>query len=195
MDNETYIVVSDVIEYNFCPRFIYFMYCLDIPQHEKKRYKVRRGREVHKIREKTNREYLRKKLRVVRKEVDVPLTSRKNHYKGLIDEILFLDDGTAAVMDYKFAEYREKTFRTHKYQSILYGELIRENYGVDVEKGYICYTRSNNKVKEIVFSDRDLKKALDVVDEILRIIQTGFYPKKTKYSMKCVDCCYRNICV
>ena len=195
MDNETYIVVSDVIEYNFCPRFIYFIYCLDIPQHEKKRYKVRRGREVHKIREKTNREYLRKKLRVVRKEVDVPLTSRKNHYKGLIDEILFLDDGTAAVMDYKFAEYREKTFRTHKYQSILYGELIRENYGVDVEKGYICYTRSNNKVKEIVFSDRDLKKALDVVDEILRIIQTGFYPKKTKYSMKCVDCCYRNICV
>lgn len=195
MDNEIFIVVSDVIEYNFCPRFIYFMYCLDIPQHEEKRYKVRKGREIHKIREKTNKEYLRRKLNVMRKEADVLLASRKNHYKGLIDEILFLDDGTAAPMDYKFAEYREKTFRTHRYQSVLYGELIRENYNIDVQRGYVCYTRNNNRVKEIIFRDRDLKKALDMVDDILRIIQTGFYPKKTKYSMKCVDCCYRNICV
>lgn len=195
MDNETFIVVSDVIEYNFCPRFIYFMYCLDLPQHEEKRYKVRKGREIHKIREKTNKEYLRRKLNVVRKEVDVLLVSRKNHYKGLVDEILFFDEGTAAPMDYKFAEYREKTFRTHRYQSVLYGELIRENYDVDVQRGYVCYTRSNNRVKEIMFRDRDLKKALDMVDNTLRIIQTGFYPKKTKYSMKCVDCCYRNICV
>ena len=195
MDNETFVVVSDVIEYNFCPRFIYFMYCLDIPQHEEKRYKVRKGREIHKIREKTNKEYLRRKLNVVRKEFDVPLTSRKNHYKGIIDEILFLDDGTAAPMDYKFAEYREKTFRTHRYQSVLYGELIRENYNVDVKKAYICYTRSNNKVKEILFTERDKKMALDMINEILKIIQTGFYPKKTRYKMKCIDCCYRNICV
>ncbi len=171
------------------------MHCLDIPQHEEKRYKVRRGREIHKLRIKTNKEYLRKKLNVVRKELDVPLTSNKNNYKGLIDEILFFDDGTASPMDYKFTEYREKKFRTHKYQSVLYGELIRENYGVVVNRGYICYARSNNLVQEIEFTDKDLKDALDMVNEILKIIQTGFYPKKTRYKMKCVDCCYRNICV
>ncbi|MEA3255812.1 MAG: CRISPR-associated protein Cas4 [Candidatus Altiarchaeota archaeon] len=195
MNNKTYVVVSDVIEYNFCPRFIYFMYCLDIPQHEGARFKVRKGREIHKVREKTNRDYLRKRLNVVRKEVDVLLTSKKNHYKGLVDEILFLDDGTAAAMDYKFAEYQDKTFRTHKYQAVLYGELIRENYGIDVERAYICYTRSNNKVKEIRFTDRDKRTALDMVQEVLQIIQTGFYPKKTRYTIKCIDCCYRNICV
>ncbi len=171
------------------------MYCLDIPQHEEKRYKVLKGREIHKIREKTNKEYLRRRLDVVKKEFDVLLISRKNHYKGIIDEILFLDDGTASPMDYKFAEYREKIFRTHKYQSILYGELVRENYNVDVQKGYICYSRSNNMVKEILFNDKDTKKALEMVSEVLQTIQTGFYPKKTKYPMKCVDCCYRNICV
>ncbi len=195
MDEETFVIVSDIIEYNFCPRFIYFMYCLDIPQHEEKRYKVLKGRDIHKIREKTNKEYLRRRLNVVKKEFNVPLASRKNYYKGIIDEILFLDDGTASPMDYKFAEYREKTFRTHKYQSILYGELIRENYNLDVKGGYICYARSNNMVKEILFNDRDTKKALEMVSEVLQTIQTGFYPKKTKYSMKCVDCCYRNICV
>jgi len=189
------ITVSDVIEYNFCPRFIYFMHCLNIPQHEGKRYKVLKGRNIHKIRTKTNREYLRRKLNVVRKELDIPLTSEKNNYKGIVDEILFFEDGTASPMDYKFAEYKEKPYKTHKYQSILYGELIRENYDIEVNKGYVCYTRSNNLMKEIEFRDRDLRDALEMVNEIVKIIQTGFYPKKTKYSMKCVDCCYRNICV
>lgn len=189
------IVVSDLIEYGFCPRFIYFMHCLKIPQHEEKRYKVLKGREIHKIRVKTNREYLRRKLNVVRKEFDVPLTSKDGNYRGIIDEILFFGDGTASPMDYKFAEYRERPFRTHRYQLVLYGELIRENYGIEVNRGYICYTRSNNKVKEIEFRSRDLNDALRMVGEIAEIIQTCFYPKKTKYSMKCIDCCYRNICV
>ena len=38
-ESSTIITISDVLEYLFCPRFIYFMYCLDIPQHEEKRYK------------------------------------------------------------------------------------------------------------------------------------------------------------
>ncbi|MDD3874557.1 MAG: hypothetical protein PHE01_10315, partial [Methanosarcina sp.] len=39
-DSETIIRISDVLEYLFCSRFIYYMYCLDIPQHEEKRFKV-----------------------------------------------------------------------------------------------------------------------------------------------------------
>ena len=29
-DSETIITISDVLEYLFCPRFIYYMHCLDI---------------------------------------------------------------------------------------------------------------------------------------------------------------------
>ena len=43
---EIFITPSDVIEYLYCPRFIYYMKCLDIPKHEDKRYKVVKGREV-----------------------------------------------------------------------------------------------------------------------------------------------------
>ena len=118
-ETETMITISDVLEYLFCPRFIYFMYCLDIPQHEEKRFKVLKGREVHEIRRLTNTEYARKKLNCTRKERDVFIASKENRIKGIVDEVLFLEDGTAAPLEYKFAEYKDKIFRTYKYQLIL----------------------------------------------------------------------------
>lgn len=194
-ESEVFITVSDVMEYLFCPRFIYFMCCLGIPQREEKRYKVLKGRELHETREKVNKSYIRKKLQCVGKEVSVYLASRKYHLKGEVDEVLFLDDGTAAPLDYKFAEFKEVLFRTHKYQSALYGLMIADNYGVEVNRGFVCYTRSNHLVKEVKFRDKDFERSIAMVNEILEIIQKGFYPKGTKYKARCVDCTYRNICV
>ena len=46
---EIFITVSDALEYLFCPRFIFFERCLMIPEHQEKRYKVLKGRELHEI--------------------------------------------------------------------------------------------------------------------------------------------------
>lgn len=109
------INISDVLEYVFCHRFIYYIYCLDIPQHEEKRFKVLKGRAVHEERRVNNPEYLRRRVGVVRKETSVFLASKKHHIKGIIDEILFLEDGTAAPFEYKFAEYKNTVFKTHRH--------------------------------------------------------------------------------
>jgi len=73
--------------------------------------------------------------------------------------------------------------------------LIKDNYNSEVKKGYICYIRSNYLLKEIEFTPKEFDKAIGVIEEMLDIIQKGYYPKKTKYRMKCIDCCYKNICV
>ena len=112
IQEEIFITPSDVIEYLFCPRFIYYMRCLDIPQHEDKRYKVMKGREVHEEKAKINREYLRKKLGCVAKDISVYLTSSVLHLKGEVDEVLSSSDGTLAPLDYKFAEYKDWVFQT-----------------------------------------------------------------------------------
>lgn len=192
---EIYITPSEVIEYLYCPRFIFYMNVLCIPQHEEQRYKVLKGRELHEKKERVNREYLRKKLGVTAKDILVYLASQRYHLKGIVDEVLSLEDGTLAPLDYKFAEYKDTTYRTHKYQSVLYGLLIKDNYGQEVKKGYVCYLRSRHKVKEIAFQQKDFDEALRIIDEILTIVQKGFYPRKTKSSIRCIDCCYRNICV
>lgn len=171
------------------------MYCLDIPQHQEKRFKVLKGREVHETRKLTNKDYVRKKLSCLKKESDVFIASKNNHIKAIVDEILFLEDGTAAPLEYKFAEYKEKIFKTYKFQLVLQALLIKENYNIEVNRAYLCFTRSNSLVKEIEINSSDFKKAEKIVQEIVDIVQKGLYPKTSKSSRKCVDCCYRNICV
>lgn len=195
VQEEIFITPSDVIEYLYCPRFIYYMKCLDIPQHEHERYKVIKGREVHEEKSRINREYLRKKLGCVAKDITVYLTSSILNLKGEVDEVLSFPDGTLAPLDYKFAEYKDWVFQTHKYQSSLYALLIMENYGREVNRGYVCYLRSNNFVKEIPFCSADFERAKNIVKEILRIISAGYYPKKASSLAHCIDCCYKNICV
>lgn len=189
-----YITPSEIIEYLYCPRFIYFMNCLEIEQHEEQRYKVLKGRKIHEERRVTNIDYLRKTLGCIGKELDVYMSSNNYHLRGKVDEVLHLADGTLAPLDYKYAEYRDTTYRTHKYQSALYAILIKETYHKEVVRGFICYVRSGNKIKEIYYRENDFVKAQGVVSEMLKIMQTGYFPRGTNYRVKCVDCCYRNIC-
>lgn len=186
---------SEIIEYLYCPRFTYFMFVLDIQQHEEKRYKVQVGREIHDEKAQINKDYLRKKIGVTAKEQEVYLSSEEFHLKGIVDEVLTLENGTMAPLDYKFAEYSDYMFSTHKYQSLCYALLIEANYGLPVEKGFIVYTRSNNKLIEIEFKDEDRDKLKEIIREMVLIIQKGFFPKKTKSTARCGDCTYRNICV
>jgi CRISPR-associated exonuclease Cas4 len=190
-----FLTPSVIIEYLFCPRFIYFMHCLNIPQHEEKRFKVLMGREVHEKKARLNKKYLRKKIGCIKRENLIYLVSERYHLKGEVDEVLFLEDGTLAPLDYKFTEYKDRLYRTHRIQSILYGLLITDNYGQEVKKGFLYYIRSKNLIKEIIFSKRDFEKVNNIIREILFIIQDGYFPKATPYKIRCVDCCYKNICL
>ncbi len=186
---------SEIIEHLYCPRFTYFELYLIIPEHEEKRFKVLMGREVHKDKAQINKDYLRKKIGVTGKETEVYLSSEKLHLKGIVDEVLTLNDGSMAPLDYKFAEYKETQYKTHKTQSLAYGMLISENYGKPASKGFVVYTRSRNKLIEIEFKQKDIDDFQKIIEEMLLIIQKGYYPKKTSSKAKCEDCAYRNICV
>ena len=59
--NDEMITVSDVVEYMYCPRFVYFERVLGIPQHEEKREKVIIGRNIHELKEKINKQSIRNK--------------------------------------------------------------------------------------------------------------------------------------
>ena len=65
----------------------------------------------------------------------------------------------------------------------------------EVRQGFVCYVRSKNKVKRIPFSDKDFKESIKIVNKTLDIIQHERFPKKTSFKLRCIDCCYKNICV
>jgi CRISPR-associated exonuclease Cas4 len=189
------LTVSHILEHLYCARFTYFEYVLGVPERQERRGLVMTGRQVHEERTRINPGYLRKKLGVAERKLDVPLTSARLGVRGVVDEVLTLADGSMAPFDYKFAPAPKEMFHNQKVQSALYALLIAENFRVPVRRGFICYTRLHYKVVELPHSEEDLAQAAAVADEVLRIIQTGLFPPATRWKARCVDCCYRNICV
>jgi len=191
--SQTSITPSEIIQYLYCPRFIYFENVLGIPQYEEKSYKAMRGRHLHDDKTRMNKEYLRKKLGVIEKYQEQYLTNKM--LRGKVDEVLLLEDGSAAPLDYKFAQYKDKVFNTYKTQLACYAWLIEENFERPVNRGYLVYARSKSKLVEVkldkTFKESVKKKAKAIVE----IIDQNRFPKATRYKKRCLDCTYRNICI
>lgn len=187
------ITPSDIIQYLYCPRFTYFEYVLAIPQYEEKSYKAMRGRQLHDYKKEVNKEYLRKKLGVTEKYQEQYLTNE--FLRGQVDEVLQFNDGTMAPLDYKFAQYKDRVFDTYKTQLFCYAWLIEENFSVDVEKGYLVYTRSKNKLVEVEITNESKRKVKEAAKDIIDIIRKNRFPKATRYKKRCTGCTYRNICI
>jgi len=170
------LTASDLLEHLFCPRFTYFEKYLHISQHEEKRYKVEKGRAIHEERKKINPDYLRKKIGCINREFSVYLASPEG-WKGVVDEVLELNDGTMAPLDYKFAEYNGKTFYNHKVQLVYYASLINHHFQKPVTRGFIIYTRSKNKLVEIPIRESDYTKLRTITREIQDTIKKGKYPR------------------
>ncbi|MFA7544120.1 MAG: CRISPR-associated protein Cas4 [Candidatus Cloacimonadaceae bacterium] len=190
-----FVTPSDVVEYMYCPRFVYFMNVLGIEQHEHKRTLVNKGRDIHEKKLVENKDYLRKRLNAIDKYLDVYLSSEKLHLVGKVDEVLVLGNGNAMPLDYKYAYWENKLYKTHKMQQILYALLIEENFERPVNQAAIVYIRSKNHLEIFEITDAMKKKALDVVNKIFKITRDGIFPNTKAVKRKCEDCCYRNICI
>jgi CRISPR-associated exonuclease Cas4 len=186
---------SDVLEHIYCPRFTWFMHVQNIPQYEDRRFKVLKGREVHQRRETENKAYLRRKLGVVKKETAVYLASAKLRLRGIIDELLWLADGSIAPLDYKFTPPRDNAFKTHRIQITLYAMLAAAEYQQSVHKGFVAYIRGPTNLIEIPITEDALEDAARQIDQIFAIISSSRLPRHTPYRARCQDCCYKNICV
>lgn len=184
---------SQIIEYLYCPRYTYFEYVLRIPQYEDKFYKVTRGREVHNEKLERNKEYLLKKIGVKNKWIDQYLGIEG--LRGKVDEVLQLDNGTFAPLDYKFALWKDKVYDTYKQQLYCYAVLIEETYKVKVEKGFLVYTRSKHKLVEISIPPIAKQEIKTSMEKMLLIIEQNKFPKATTFKKRCVNCTYRNICI
>lgn len=191
---EDYVTPSDIIEFLYCPRFTYYMKCLDIRQYEEKRFKVQVGREKHIEKSNSSISYVRKRIDGISKEQEKYLISKVYKLKGRVDELYLFNDGSYAPLDYKFAEYKDKDFETYKIQMALYSLMVEDIYSVEVKRFFLVYLRSKNLIKEQEFDDKLRKKCKKYIEDYSKVI-SGYYPKATSSKMRCVDCCYRNLCI
>jgi len=186
------ITPSHIIQYLYCPRFTYFEYVLRIPQYEERHFKVQKGRLVHEEKARQNMEYLRQRIGVVKKELNLYLTN--DLLRGEVDEVLWLADGSIAPLDYKYAKYEDKIYSTYQTQLYCYAWLIRSNFSMPVTRGYLVYTRSRNRLVEVPIAEKSVEAVKKAAQSIGEIIVKNKYPKATKNKKRCLTCTYRNIC-
>lgn len=192
-ENEQYITPSEIVEFIYCSRFTYFMNNLGIKQHAEKRYKVKAGLEKHTDKKLQSVDNVRKKIHGISKEQEKFLISKKYKLKGMIDEIYHLKDGSYAPLDYKFAEYKDIDYTTHKIQMGLYCLMIEDVYNVKVNKFFLVYLRSNNLLKEIEFDYTLRERCIKAMTDYRQVL-LGYFPEGDNNENKCIDCCYKNIC-
>lgn len=185
---------SQIIEYLYCARYTFFEYVLQIPQNEEKFYRVIKGREIHDNKLEQNKDYLRKKIGVEAKWLNQYLAMEG--LRGIVDEVLKLQDNSYAPLDYKFAEWKDCVYETYKQQLACYAVLIENNFeGALVKRGYLVYTRSQNNLVEVIINDEDKGSIRNSIKEMLVIIEGNKFPRATNVKKRCLNCTYRNICI
>ncbi|CAM2010423.1 CRISPR-associated protein Cas4 [Acanthopleuribacter pedis] len=185
--------VSEVMAHQFCPRFTWFGGVLGIAENQERDFKVRRGREVHADKEAADRGYLRQRLGVVDKEQGVYLGRPDLPFRGIVDEVLFMADGSAAPLDWKFAEYKERVFKTYRLQAVIYAILIERIYEKPVKTAYVVYVRSQNKLVEVPITRR-ARGQVEEIHAAMSAVHGGIFPPATKNQQRCMGCTYRNLC-
>ncbi len=185
----------ELLEYRFCPRFIYFMRVLNIDQYEERRYKVQKGRDVHEKRSRENPDYLWKKIGAVQRESNVYLASDRYHLQGIVDEVVTLKDGSMAPIDYKYALRPTEPYASHRLQLQCYCLLVEDVYQEPVQQGFLFYIRRGRDQVAVPFNETIKDKLLHDIETVVKIIQKERMPSPTRVKTRCADCTYKNICV
>lgn len=182
--------VTDIRLYVYCPREIYFNYCM--PVDRKRTWKMQYGNEAH-----AELERLQKRRNLSAYGFDEGqkifhrlLYSRRLGLSGKLDMIIETDRGVYPV---EFKNSSRTSLRFHKYQLMAYGLLLEDLSGKPVRKGFLHFI-PEDKVVPVIFTDNIRLYTKRIIDDIREIAMTQKFPKKTSHKRRCVDCEYRKYC-
>jgi DNA helicase-2/ATP-dependent DNA helicase PcrA len=112
-------------------------------------------------------------------------------FKGSIDRVDRLPDGTLEIVDYKTGNPKEKLDYKEKRQLILYKIALEEGMGEKVSKLSFFYLK-NASIVSFDMSDKDEEKLKLDIEKSITEINTGQFPPKPGFL--CAYCDFNNIC-
>ena len=149
------ITVSDVKQYLYCPKIIYFDHVLHIPKHPDQ--KLQTGIEMHdsitaKEKRRKGAIFYDPELDQAEKMFRVEMESSTLGLRGVLDYLVRTNREFIPV-DYKFGQSHKGSIHlNHKYQLAAYALLVEESFKTIVRRGFIHYSRDQKNV-QIDFGD------------------------------------------
>lgn len=188
--SEPRFLVTDLKQYAYCPRIVYFHTCL--PHVRPTTYKMQAGAEAH-VEERSREQ--RRSLRIYglpegERHFAVQLASETLDLRGRVDLVIRTADEAIPV------EYKDSTrhIGQHlKLQLTAYGLLIEESWGIPVQHGFL-YSIPNRRASEVYLSEQLRAEVRQAVAEIQRIADEERMPDPPKRKAQCVTCEFRRFC-
>jgi CRISPR-associated exonuclease Cas4 len=184
--------VTDLKQYDYCPRIPYYRYCL--PRIRPVTYSMQAGIRAHE--EETAREE-RRSLRAYgvsdgERFFDVLLRSESLGFIARIDLAIRRETvPEAIVVDYKLS--REPAGSHFRLQLAAYALLLEEAWQVPVRRGFL-YHIPQRQAEEIPITPALRAKVLRVRAAILESVTRETMPPPPRNRAKCVSCEFRRFC-
>ena len=194
---ESYISVTDITQYIYCPRVVYFDKVLHSPRILGSQQADSRAAHVR-LQEKEKRriaaKYYSQEFNEADKQFSVPLESKTLRLRGLLDLLIQASDEYIPV-EYKYMlSSRGKIWPDHKYQLAAYALLLDENYKTTVKRGYLNYV-NEDLVLRCDIPDASKRYTRRLVEEICELVTSQRIPPVTVPISRCTGGCgFRWIC-
>ena len=182
--------VSDIKQYFYCPRVVYFYYVL--PVKVKTTFKMDYGGEQHVRWEELEKRRTFRKYGLEKGERFFG-SFLKSSRIGLVGkaDLIIKTGGKYVPVEFK---YTSGTVGTgHKYQLAAYGLLLEDVYKTTVRSGFI-YLIISKKVEEIFFTQDVRAQVKKVLGKIRNMIKNERMPEPNRIRSRCKDCEYLNFC-
>lgn len=188
------INISDIKQYLYCPRKIFFSYVCPVPR--KTTYKMKNGHEGHlglDILEK-RRTLRRYNLENGRRVFHAWLQSDRLGLQGKLDMHIVVEGLRFTEyfpVEFKFTGYR--TALEHKYQVVGYALLLEDKYSTTVRYG-LLYLVPRQEIIPVEITPDARSFVLQIRDKIRSIIRDEKMPERQRNTHKCQDCECRRYC-
>jgi len=192
----TVLTVSDLKQFAYCPRIVYYSYCL--PLIRPVTFKMERGAAAHaQAGEKEHRRTLKAYgLSQGERQFDVWLSSAELGLRGRVDMVIETDDNASVTPELIPVEYknsRREAGAHWKQQVAAYGMMVEEMRGLAVRRGFVYYLPLR-RAEETPITARLRAAVRETVGEMRRMIEREAMPEAPKSQGQCVDCEFRRFC-
>lgn len=187
--DNTRFTVTDLKQYDYCPRILYYHRCLpDIrPIVTKMEVAIRRHEDEPK--RALRRTMHLEGLENAERRFDVPLSSSQLGLTGQVDELIF-HQGLIIPVDYKLARKAQPHF---KLQLTAYAMLAEEHYQTRIQFG-LLYLIQARKTVQIAFSSQLRQKVVEALAVMQRIAAAEAMPPPPDSIRPCLECEFRRFC-
>lgn len=198
MEEPFHLRVSELRQYWFCPRLLYYFYCL--PDVRPVTYKMEEGLEEH--REEVAREQ-RRGLSFygladveerARKRFDVLVESERLRLRGRLDAVIEVEEeGGIRAYPVEYKATRREPGPQYRLQLAAYAVLLEEQEGCRISEGFFVLLPLRKVLR--VRLDRAAKaRAVAAVLDMHRIVLEEKLPAAPKSTARCSTCEFRRFC-